>query len=209
MTQLTIQGLTRRPWFEGVNHDLSPGEILVVTGPSGSGKTLFLRAIADLDPAEGGTVTLGGEDRASMEPSQWRRQVIYVHQSTSHLPGTVGDNLDRVTQLQRFTQHSRKDPPPAIERCPPRSMPVHQLSGGESQRLALARALSLDPDVLLLDEITSSQDKDTAKHIENTLVEWAALGRVILWVSHDPQLAQRIGGKLFSLPTSAVEETTS
>ena len=88
-------------------------------------------------------------------------------------------------------------------------MPVHQLSGGESQRLALARALSLDPDVLLLDEITSSQDKDTAKHIENTLVEWAALGRVILWVSHDPQLAQRIGGKLFSLPTSAVEETTS
>ena len=186
---LDVRGLTRRPWFEGKDLAAAPGEIVVLSGPTGSGKTLFLRTIADLDPSEGGEAFVDGEARASMPAWRWRGRVLYVHPGGVRLPGTVADNLAAV---------ARGRPPPDPPFDP--AVDAARLSTGEGQVLALERALLCGPRVLLLDEATSGMDPRTAARFEERLKGWVREGRAIVWVSHDPDLAGRVGARAEAFP---------
>ena len=102
MALLEARGVTRRPFFAGRDLDLAAGEIVAVSGPSGSGKTLFLRAFADLDPADAGEVRLDGAgagDRSTRRPGA--RGCSTSTRPGSGSPGTVADNLARVAELRR------------------------------------------------------------------------------------------------------------
>ena len=195
MSLLVCQGVTRRPFFERRDLVLDPGEILVLQGPTGSGKTLFLRAVADLDPADGGRFALQGTDRSSMNAAAWRRRVLYVHQSAPRLPGTVGENLDRIASLGRGGASSAAPLPPLDH-----GKDADRLSGGEAQLLALHRALSVEPRVLLLDESTSALDPEHARRVEEVLREWSTGERAIVWVSHEESLAERVGARVEVFP---------
>ena len=94
MSLLQGRDLSRSPWFDGLDLDLEQGEIVFLHGPTGSGKTLLLRALADLDPFDRGTVSLAGQPSQAHEPWEWRSRVLYVHQGAPRLAGTVQESLE-------------------------------------------------------------------------------------------------------------------
>ena len=187
MSLLLVQGLTREPWWRGVDLGLEAGELSVLRGPSGSGKTLFLRALADLDPVDAGEVSLEGRARSAFSPAAWRSAVRYVHQGAPRLPGTVAENVQAIATLVGVA------PTPVPGLRPDAA--AGQLSGGEAQRLALHRALLGSPRVLLLDEVTAALDDEAAGEAELRVRSFTQDGGAVLWVSHDAALAGRIGAR--------------
>lgn len=195
MALLEVRGLARPPLVAARDLDLDAGEIVVVRGPSGSGKTLFLRALADLDPADAQRIALGGRSRETFAAPAWRAALLYVHPDGIRLPGTVRENLERVAALVGPAEGGRTDGTlPSIEGVPD-DRDARKLSGGEAQALALERALLVGPRVLLLDEATSAMDPDRAKRWERRLRDWVGEERAILWVAHDDRLADRLGAR--------------
>lgn len=191
MGLLEVRGLQRAPWWHDLDLDLERGEMAVLRGPSGSGKTLLLRALADLDPVDGGEVLLEGRSRADTPPAVWRRSVRYAHQGAPCLPGTVEENVVAVAALLDV-------PPTPVPALDP-GADTSRLSGGEAQRLALHRALLGSPSVLLLDEVTAALDQQAAGEAEARVHQFAQEGGAVLWVSHDASLAGRLGAREVSL----------
>lgn len=194
---LRVEDLSRSG-LEPVSFHLDDGECVAVCGPSGSGKSLMLRAIADLDPSLG-RVWLDGVERGSMTGPEWRRLVGYVPAE----PGWWGEHT-----AEHFLDW-RKVAPWAerlglgghVEKAT-----VARLSTGERQRLALLRALERQPRVLLLDEPTAALDHATTTAAEALLEEQRAAGLSVLWVSHDPAQAARVGHRRLRVEHGRVQE---
>ena len=164
------------------------GECLAVEGPSGSGKTRILRAIADLDPAEG-QIFLDGAERHEMAPQAWRLAVRFVAAE----PGWWADT-------PRQTLPADPAMMPRIERLVGSlgltedtiDRPVSLLSTGERQRLALVRAVANEPSVLLLDEPTGALDAAAAALVEELIRFQLLAGKSVLLASHDQGLIGRL-----------------
>ena len=203
---LVCRGLTRRPWIDRFDLELQGGEIVALRAPSGSGKTLLLRALADLDPRDGGELTLQGRSIDDHDPSAWRIDVLYLHQAAVPFPGTADENVSVVAALDRAGDRwSADDPVASILSAAEVSAdtPAEDLSGGEMQRLALYRALTFRPSVLLLDEATSALDSELATRAENAVRRFAADGGAVLWVSHDDTLPGRVADRVIDLPVAS------
>jgi len=170
-----------------IDFDVAGGEIIALTGPSGAGKSLLLRAIADLDPNEG-NVSLLGEDRNAMTAPDWRRQVMYVPAHTGWWADTVEPHFAGLERAQvKDTLHRLNLETTAL------GWQVANLSTGERQRLALARALAHAPKVLLLDEPTAGLDADNAVRAEKLITDVARDGAGVVFVTHDAAQAERLG----------------
>ncbi len=182
---------------------VAAGECVTVEGPSGSGKTLFLRAVVDLDPNRG-RVRLDGAVREAMPAWRWRRLVGMVPAESGWWSDRVGDHFERPEAL-----------PPLLEALglPPDSpgWEVARLSSGERHRLAIARALCLEPRALLLDEPTASLDAAATARVEALIRGLLRTGRPVVLVTHDPAQARRLsarrlamaGGRLVERPARA------
>jgi len=192
MPLFECRGLRRAPWFASLDLALEAGEIVVLSGPSGSGKTLLLRSLADLDPLDAGEVRVRGRERCEMTAQEWRSRVVYLHQDPVRLPGTVAENL-------ACTERLRARPPEPPTGIPPDGDAL-RLSGGEAQRVALQRALAIEPEVLLLDEAGSALDRASREALEAHVSRWVQGGRAALWVAHDSGLAARIGAREVAFP---------
>lgn len=170
---------------------MDAGECITLTGPSGAGKSLMLRMIADLDPNEG-EVRLDGRERRGMAAPEWRRHVVYnaaepgwwADDVARHFPGPAREYLHRNADRIGIS-------PGLLDG------PLDRLSTGERQRLALLRALSLAPPVLLLDEPTGALDQAITLLVEDLLREQLARGTAILLVTHSPEQAARLGHRRF------------
>ncbi len=201
MSLLVAHGLTRAPWFRDFALEVAEGEIVVLRGASGSGKTLLLRTLADLDAADAGVgdgpaVRLRGVERDTMSACAWRSRVLYVHPDGARLGGTVAGNLEAVGRLAvRRGASIDKDVPGLAG-----DAAIENVSSGEAQVIALARALACEPDVLLLDEPTSSMDPERARAWEARLAAWAAAGHAIVWITHEDALAARLGARVVPFP---------
>ncbi|KAI9326147.1 P-loop containing nucleoside triphosphate hydrolase protein [Zopfochytrium polystomum] len=159
--------------------------VLTIKGPSGTGKTTLLKCIAQLVPYQAGaTITLDGKSPQEWGIPAWRSRILYVPQRPPTLPGSPRDFIDTLNGFaaQKIDIGAAWNLPTDVW-----FKPWNQLSGGEIQRVALAIAVSRDPDVLLLDEPTSALDPETTLLVEKTLTT-----RTCLWITHSPEQARRV-----------------
>ena len=182
MSSLRIERLAR-PGVRAIELTVPAGSCTAVFGPSGSGKTLLLRAIADLDEADG-EVWLEDRARSSLSGPAWRQQVIYVAAESHWWAPQVGPHAPHWPpadlEALGFDEHVLQ-------------WQVQRLSSGERQRLALARALAHAPSALLLDEPTANLDQTNTLCVEALIEAWRKrTAGCALWVSHDPAQRSRV-----------------
>jgi len=201
--KLRTENLTRvvgeKVIVDGVNLAVDAGEVMMIVGPSGAGKSSLLRLINRLDEPTAGTVYLDGRDYRELPPVELRRRVGMMMQVAYLFPGTVADNI-RFGPRQRGIELSDEE----IERLLSRvglsgfgDHDVARLSGGEAQRVALARVLANEPEVLLLDEPTSALDQESKEVVESLLEDVIREEQLTcLWVTHDLQQALRMADKV-------------
>jgi putative ABC transport system ATP-binding protein len=178
-----------------ISFDVTPGELLGIVGASGSGKSSLLRLLNRLDEPTTGTVFLGGEDYRQLPPRELRRRVGMVTQRPYLFPGDVASNL-RFGPAQRGETVSDTDIAGLLERVGLpgfASQDVSVLSGGEQQRVSLARTLANQPEILLLDEPTSALDEGSKSGVER-LIESLVRdhGLTCVMVTHDREQARRM-----------------
>ena len=176
-----------------------PGGATALLGPSGSGKSSLLRLLNRLADPDIGNIHFKGDDVRTLDVLDLRRRAVLVPQLPAPLPGTVADNvrygpslcerkIDVNACLGRAglaRTHADRD--------------ADELSVGEQQRVMLARALALEPEVLLLDEPTSALDEAARDGVERTLFELAQAGVAMVLVTHDRGQAMRIASKILEL----------
>jgi polar amino acid transport system ATP-binding protein len=214
---LTIAGLGKsygeRVIFSAIDLVVQPGEAVTLMGPSGTGKTTLLRCLNGLERADAGTVAAGGvtldashdHHRFAREALALRRRVGFVFQGW-HL----FTHRTVLANVMEGPLHVRRDPPALarqralelIERVGvghrAEAWP-HQLSGGEQQRIAIARALAMQPEVLLLDEPTSALDEARIASLTELLRELTATGLALVTVTHDVPFARALSTRIFTL----------
>lgn len=180
--------------LDGFSAAVGGGAVTGLIGPSGAGKTTLLRLCNRLTVPDGGEVLYRGDDVAGMSPLALRRRVGLVFQRPVLIGGTVADNLALARPAPDI------DPEATLARVGlDAGFLARQgdtLSGGEAQRVCLARTLLTDPDVLLLDEPTTGLDATPRRRFEESIERLVNDGLTVIWVSHDigriAQLAARV-----------------
>jgi ABC-type sulfate/molybdate transport systems ATPase subunit len=180
---------------DDVSIQLHPGEIVAVVGPSGAGKSSLLRLINRLDEPTGGTVLLNGKDYRAIPPHELRRRIGMVMQTAYLFPGTVAANI-AFGPLQRGDMIMKREIAELLKRVGLHGYQdrnVVSLSGGEAQRVSVARTLANAPEALLLDEPTSALDEASARGIEELVLDIIKERRMTcLLVTHNKAQAARI-----------------
>jgi putative ABC transport system ATP-binding protein len=194
---------------DDVTVDVRTAEVLVVVGPSGAGKSSFLRLLNRLDEPTGGTVRLEGIDYRQIPPRELRRRVGMVTPTAYLFPGTIGDNL-RFGPLQQGIELSATIIEALLIQvglADRAEEDITHLSGGEAQRVSVARALATNPAVLLLDEPTSALDAETKGEVEKLILVVARQnGLTIVMVSHDLGQAARIADRVMVMSKGRLEK---
>lgn len=185
---------------------IAPGSPTILIGPNGSGKTTLLRAAMGLIPLSGGNISWGGRENASPE----RRAITF--QRPAMLRRSACANVRyalAAANVPRVQRHKRAAELLAMVGLDGlASRPARRLSGGEQQRLALARALARDPAVLFLDEPTASLDPYAIKAIEDIVRAVGARGVKIVMSTHDLGQARRLAGDVVMLHRGRLVENT-
>jgi putative ABC transport system ATP-binding protein len=187
--------------LQGLNLDVNEGEFVAFMGPSGSGKSTLLNLLGGIDKPSDGSIVVAGEDitRLSLrELTAWRaRHVGFVFQMYNLIPVlTAYQNVELPLLLTRLSRSERRrHVEAALELVGLSDRMQHyprQLSGGQEQRVGIARALVADPTFLLCDEPTGDLDRKSADEIMNLIAGLSSeQGKTVLMVTHDPLAAER------------------
>ena len=170
-----------------------PAGVSALVGPSGSGKSTVLRLLDRLTDPDSGSVSYDGVDVRDLDPLELRRKVSLVPQLPALLPGTIGSNVRYAAELHGLTADVETVLGHAGLAGGFADRDVGKLSVGEQQRAMLARALALEPRVLLLDEPTSALDSEARDAVEATIARLASDVDVsIVLVTHDREQARRL-----------------
>ena len=187
--------------LNGVDLAIAEGATAVL-GPSGSGKSTLLRLLDRLADPDRGTVRFRGEDVRALDPLALRRRAVLVPQLPAPTPGTVADNVCYGARLRgEDTDPAR---PLELAGLGPdyAGREASRLSVGEQQRVMLARALALEPEVLLLDEPTAALDPGARGAVEDALAGLAGMSLVV--VTHDRSQAERLASSVVEIDAGRV-----
>jgi putative ABC transport system ATP-binding protein len=194
---------------DDVTVEVRTGEVLVIVGPSGAGKSSFLRLLNRLDEPTSGTVRLKGVDYRQIPPRELRRRVGMVTQIAYLFPGTIADNL-RFGPLQQGIELPVKTIDALLIQVGLTGRAgedVAHLSGGEAQRVSVARALATTPEVLLLDEPTSALDAAAKGEVEKLILSVVKQnGLTSVMVSHDLAQAVRVADRVMVMSKGRLDK---
>ncbi len=200
--------------LDGIDLDVAPGDVITLIGASGSGKSTLLRCVNLLEPVDDGELLFDGIDIAEpgLDPDPIRRRIGMVFQSFNLFPHmTVIDNVavgprkvlrvpkaearaNAVDMLTRLGLAARADAYP------------DQLSGGQQQRVAIARSLAMNPEVMLLDEITSALDPELVGEVLDVVRGLKADGMTMLIATHEMAFAREISDRVCFLHQGQILE---
>jgi len=192
--------------IDGINLTLPDAGITVIMGPNGAGKSLLLRLLHGLLTPGSGHIEWGG---LPMGPEVMRRQSL-VFQKPVLMRRSVAANIDFVLRARGMRDRARRDALLRHVGLQDRAtQPARLLSGGEQQRLALARALAIRPEVLFLDEPTANLDPASVFRIEEIVCGAREAGTKIVFVTHDVGQARRLADDIVFLHRGQVAEHRS
>jgi polar amino acid transport system ATP-binding protein len=222
-----IRGLTKsfgaNQVLKGVDLDVGRGEVIAVIGSSGSGKTTLLRCINFLEEYDGGSIKVDGEEvgfrnaggrgrrRPERELSRLRADTAMVFQMFNLFPhltaaGNVTLGLRKVRGLPKAEAAetarrwlARVGLAEKIDSLP------SQLSGGQQQRVGIARAVAMNPKVLLLDEITSALDPELVGEVLDVVLELAEEGRTMILVTHEMGFAREVASRVVFIDKGQIQ----
>jgi len=195
--RVTVRRAGRRVLDE-VTAQIPAAGITVISGPSGAGKTTLLRLCNRLEIPDGGAMRYHGQPLDALDPLALRRRVGMVFQRPTPFPGSVADNLavahPGAGTAEMTAALARVALDPGLL-----GQEARTLSGGELQRMCLARTLVTRPETLLLDEPTSALDEQPKEVFEATAHDLAGQGITIIWVTHDSAQAGRVADRIYQL----------
>ena len=200
--------------LDGIDLDVKTGEVLTIIGPSGSGKSTLLRCVNLLEPIDSGRIFLEGEEitRRGADPSAIRQRIGIVFQQFNLFPHLkVIDNLTlasrRIRKVPRAKAEARAQELLARVGLEEKARQYpHQLSGGQQQRTAIARALMIDPHVMLFDEVTSALDPELVGEVLVVMRDLARDGMTMLVVTHEMQFAREVGDRVVFMDEGRIVE---
>ena len=180
---------------------IAEGRLYTLTGANGAGKSTLLNILAFLAPPTSGEIFYAGKrvdrDRGGME--EYRRKVTLLHQSPYLFGGTVHDNVAFGLKVRGIRgEELRRRIDMALDTVGLqgfRERKARELSGGEAQRVAMARALALKPEVLLLDEPLANIDRETTGLLETVIAKLPSQGTAVVMTTHDPEHPGRLNGE--------------
>jgi osmoprotectant transport system ATP-binding protein len=191
--------------------EVRDGQVTVLVGPSGCGKTTTLRMVNRLIEASSGRIVVDGQDVEQVDPPQLRRRIGYVIQQIGLFPHrTIGENIATVPELVGWDRHRIKAridelldlvglPAEVVDRYP------HQLSGGQRQRVGVARALAVDPPIMLMDEPFGAVDPIVRGRLQDEFLRLQQeVRKTILFVTHDIDEAIKMGDRIAILQQGGI-----
>lgn len=218
---LEVRNLKKRYGDNAVLHDVSfevrRGEVVVIIGPSGCGKSTLLRCMNGLETIESGEIHYMGENIVKKE-TDWsliRQKIGMVFQSYDLFPHmTILQNLMlgplKVKKLKKAEVLPQAEA--LLERVgllEKRDAYPRELSGGQKQRAAIARALMMNPEILLFDEVTAALDPEMVREVLNVMLELAKNGSTMLIVTHEMQFAKAVADKVMLMDEGNIIETAA
>lgn len=201
-----------QPAVRELSLDIASGEIVILIGPSGCGKTTTLRMINRLEEPSSGRIFLSGQDVTTADPDQLRRHIGYVIQQIGLFPHmTIAENIGLIPKVLGWNSRTVRgrvdelldlvglDPAAYRQRYP------KELSGGQQQRIGVARALSADPPVMLMDEPFGAIDPITRERLQDEFLRLQQqIRKTIVFVTHDIREAMTLGTRIALLDVGGV-----
>ncbi|MCR5101854.1 MAG: amino acid ABC transporter ATP-binding protein [Butyrivibrio sp.] len=215
---LNIQNLTKvydeLTVLDHVNLSVRKGEVVVIVGPSGCGKSTLLRCINAFEKINDGKVMLNDEtiNPCKEKMNKTRERVGMVFQSYDLFPHkTVLQNMILApTKVKKVNKKdAEKEALALLERVglsEKRNNYPHQLSGGQKQRVAIVRALMMNPEVLLLDEITAALDPEMVREVLDVVIKLAKEGRTMVIVTHEMSFARAVADRMVFIDGGRIVE---
>ena len=200
--------------IDGISLSVSKGEVVVLIGPSGCGKSTLLRCLNGLEPIQGGTVTLHGEPVIHGDKSLYgiRQKIGMVFQSYDlfpHLTVLKNITLSPIKVQKRDKAEVEAKARELLERVglsdKADSYPS-ELSGGQKQRVAICRSLIMDPEIMLLDEITAALDPEMVHEVLNVVLDLAKNGTTMMIVTHEMAFAEAVADRIIFMDGGVIVE---
>ena len=218
MSAVVARGLIKRfdgtPVLNGVDIEVAQGEVVAIIGPSGSGKSTLLRCLAGLELLDGGSLSIAGVEAAPRAPlaRALKGRVGFVFQSFNLFPHRTA--LQNVAEGPIVVRGEARPAAEARARALLEKVGLGarinawpgELSGGQQQRCAIARALAMDPEVILFDEPTSALDPELVGEVLSVIRELAAERRTMLIVTHQMDFARDVADRTIFMDSGVIVE---
>ena len=218
-TILSVQGVHKRfgdrPVLQGINLDVDRHEVVALIGASGSGKSTLLKTINLLEQVDDGRIVLAGDDitdpRVNVDAVRARIGVVFQHYNLFPHMNVIGNVTLAARQVFRTSRADAERTGLALlERIGLADKAYDfpdRLSGGQQQRVAIARAIATDPELLLLDEITSALDPQLVGEVLDLVRELKAAGSTIVMATHEMSFARRVADRVVYLKDGVIIES--